>query len=74
VSIVTSDHPRLCGLETRPVMATSGVESIQASLIGVTRFVAPGPLVATQTPGRPVARVALGGVSGALFVAAQGVV
>ena len=28
---------------TWPVMQTSGVESIQASAIGVTRFVAPGP-------------------------------
>ena len=43
-------------LDTWPVMATSGVESIQASEIGVTRFVAPGPLVATHTPTRPVAR------------------
>ena len=41
---------------TWPVMQTSGVESIQASAIGVTRFVAPGPDVAIATPGRPEAR------------------
>ena len=41
---------------TWPVMQTSGVESIHASAIGVTRFVAPGPEVAMQTPTRPDAR------------------
>ena len=41
---------------TWPVMQTSGVESIHASAIGVTRFVAPGPDVATATPTRPDAR------------------
>lgn len=41
---------------TWPVMATSGVLSIHASAMGVTRFVAPGPLVATHTPTRPLAR------------------
>ena len=41
---------------TWPVMQTSGVESIQASAIGVTRFVAPGPEVAIATPTRPEAR------------------
>jgi hypothetical protein len=41
---------------TCPVMQTSGVESIQASAIGVTRFVAPGPDVARATPTRPEAR------------------
>ena len=41
---------------TWPVMQTSGVESIHASAIGVTRFVAPGPEVATATPTRPDAR------------------
>ena len=43
-------------LRTWPVMQTSGVESIQASAIGVTRFVAPGPEVAKATPARPDAR------------------
>ena len=37
-------------------MQTSGVESIHASAIGVTRFVAPGPEVAIATPTRPEAR------------------
>ena len=41
---------------TWPVMQTSGVESIHASAIGVTRFVAPGPEVANATPTRPDAR------------------
>jgi hypothetical protein len=40
-------------VRTWPVMATSGVESIQASAIGVTRFVAPGPDVAIATPTLP---------------------
>jgi hypothetical protein len=43
-------------LRTWPVMHTSGVESIQASAIGVTRLVAPGPDVAIATPVRPDAR------------------
>jgi hypothetical protein len=37
-------------------MHTSGVESIHASAIGVTRFVAPGPDVAIATPTLPDAR------------------
>ena len=41
---------------TWPVMQTSGVESIHASAIGVTRFVAPGPDVAIATPTLPDAR------------------
>jgi len=41
---------------TWPVTHTRGVESILASAIGVTRFVAPGPDVASTTPGRPEAR------------------
>ena len=41
---------------TCPVTNTVGTESMAASAIGVTRFVAPGPLVAKATPGRPVAR------------------
>ena len=40
---------------TCPVIATIGTESICASAIGVTRFVAPGPDVAIQVPTRPVA-------------------
>ena len=39
---------------TWPVIATSGTESMYASVIGVTRFVAPGPEVAVHTPARPV--------------------
>ena len=57
---------------TWPVMQTSGVESIQASAIGVTRFVAPGPGRGDRDadpPGR--ARVALGHVAGALLVAGE---
>jgi len=41
---------------TWPVIATSGTESMYASAIAETRFVAPGPLVAMQTPTLPVAR------------------
>ena len=41
---------------TCPVIATSGVESRYASAIPVTKFVAPGPLVAMTTPALPVAR------------------
>ena len=40
---------------TWPVIATSGIESMCASAIGVTRLVAPGPDVAMVTPTRPVA-------------------
>ena len=40
---------------TCPVIATIGTESICASASGVTKFVAPGPEVAMQTPTRPVA-------------------
>ena len=43
-------------VRTWPVMQTSGVESIHASAIGVTRFVAPGPDVAIATPTLPEAR------------------
>ena len=39
---------------TCPVMATIGTESSSASARPVTRFVAPGPDVATHTPTRPV--------------------
>jgi len=36
-------------------MATSGIESMLAVAMPVTRLVAPGPLVAMQTPTLPVA-------------------
>jgi len=36
-------------------MATMGTESMYASAIGVTRLVAPGPLVAMHTPTLPLA-------------------
>ncbi|CAB4340027.1 unannotated protein [freshwater metagenome] len=36
------------------MIATNGTESIAASIRGVTKFVAPGPDVAMQTPARPV--------------------
>ena len=45
----------ISGRDCCPVMATSGIESMWASAIGVTRFVAPGPDVAMHTPTRPVA-------------------
>ena len=42
--------------DTWPVMATRADESIIALARPVTRFVAPGPLVAMHTPTLPVAR------------------
>ena len=42
-------------VRTWPVMNTTGTESIIASWMGVTTFVAPGPEVARQTPTLPVA-------------------
>ena len=42
-------------VRTWPVMNTTGTESIIASQIGVTRLVAPGPLVPSDTPTLPVA-------------------
>ena len=42
------------GCPTCPVMATMGTESKRASASPVTRFVAPGPDVAMQTPTSPV--------------------
>ena len=42
-------------LPTWPVIATIGTESMWASSSGVTRLVAPGPLVAMHTPTLPVA-------------------
>ena len=44
------------GSPTLQVIATSGIESICAVAMPVTRLVAPGPLVAKQTPTFPVAR------------------
>ena len=41
---------------TWPVMAIKGMLSSLASAMQVTRLVAPGPLVAMQTPGLPVVR------------------
>ena len=53
-------------------MAMSGMLSSLASAMAVTRFVAPGPLVAMQTPTLPVLRAtALGGERAALFVPRQ---
>jgi hypothetical protein len=46
----------IIGRDTWPVIATTGEESMCAVASPVTRFVAPGPDVATQTPTRPVAR------------------
>ena len=43
-------------VDTWPVMATIGIESIIASTRPVTRLVAPGPEVAQHTPTLPVAR------------------
>ena len=43
-------------VETWPVIATTGIESIMESTRPVTRFVAPGPEVAQHTPTRPVDR------------------
>ena len=40
-------------VRTWPVMNTVGTESIIASVIAVTRLVAPGPEVARATPTRP---------------------
>ena len=40
---------------TLQVIATTGMESIHAVAIPVTRLVAPGPDVAMQTPTLPVA-------------------
>ena len=39
---------------TCPVTASMGTESMWASPMAVIRLVAPGPEVATHTPGRPV--------------------
>ena len=42
-------------LRTWAQMNTVGTESMCASAIGVARFVAPGPLVTSATPTRPLA-------------------
>ena len=49
LSFPRSDTPTL------QVIATIGIESMYAVAIPVTRFVAPGPLVARHTPTFPVA-------------------
>ena len=41
---------------TCPQMRTTGTESAWQSRMGVTAFVAPGPLVTRKTPTRPLAR------------------
>src|SRR4030065_1779186 len=41
---------------TCPVRAMTGLESMWALAMPVTRLVAPGPLVAKHTPGLPLAR------------------
>ena len=57
---------------TWPVMQTIGVESIQASAIAVTRFVAPGARGRDRDPDPARgARVALGHVARALLVAGE---
>ena len=59
---------------TWPVTQTSGVESIHASAIGVTRLVAPGPGGRERDAGATgCARVALGHVPGALLVPGEDV-
>ena len=55
-------------------MQTSGIESIQALAMPVTRFVAPGPEVAQQTPSLTGdAGVAVGHVRRGLLVAHEDV-
>ena len=44
----------MAGLDTCPVIATIGTESIWAVVMPVTRLVAPGPEVAMHTPTLPV--------------------
>ena len=46
----------IMGRATWPVIATTGELSMCAVASPVTRFVAPGPDVATHTPIRPLAR------------------
>ena len=59
---------------TWPVMNSVGVESIWASAIAVTRFVAPGAARADRDADAPAgAGVALGGVAGGRLVAHQDV-
>ena len=61
-------------VETWPVMATMGMESIMASTRPVVRLVAPGPEVAQQTPTLAGgAGVAFGGEGGILLVTHQDV-
>ena len=59
---------------TWPVMQTSGIESISASVSGVTMLVAPGPRGHQHHAGLAGGTgIALGGVAGALLVAHQDV-
>ena len=59
---------------TWPVMATIGIESMKASISGVTRFVAAGPDVTMRHAGTAGdVGVALGHVAGALLVAHEDV-
>ena len=44
----------IAAVGTWPVIATIGIESMKASISGVTRLVAAGPEVTMATPGRPV--------------------
>ena len=55
VSVSWKPSVPMRSVRTWPVMNTVGTESIIASTIGVTTFVAPGPLVANATPTLPVA-------------------
>ena len=43
----------IAAVGTWPVIATIGMESMKASISGVTRLVAPGPDVTMATPGLP---------------------
>ena len=56
---------------TCPVSATIGTESMYASVIGVTRFVAPAPRSPCRRGAAGDLRVALRHVPGALFVAGE---
>ena len=55
VSVSWKPSVPMRSVRTWPVMNTVGTESIIASTIGVTTFVAPGPEVANATPTLPVA-------------------
>src|SRR5881396_2428601 len=61
----------IMGRDTWPVIATTGELSMCAAASPVTRFVAPGPDVATHTPTRP--RAPVGRVGRRLLVPHQDV-